>query len=249
MPFPDDLLGVDRDPAGPLITYYDDATGERAELSATTLRNWVAKTANLLVDDAGVQPGDRVAVLLPAHWQTVAVSLGAWAAGGVVTTDPAGAAVAFTGVAGVARAAAAGSGEIFALSLAPLGRGLDGPEGRALDYALEVRAHGDHFSGPAVGGAAPALADPPLSGADLLAEARIRADRFGLAAGDRVLSTLPWSTSRDWLAGWLAPLSCGASLVQCANPAGTAELAARAGAERATATLGCALPDLRRLDG
>ena len=40
----------DRDPARPLVTHYDDSTGERVELSATTLDNWVAKTANLLQD-------------------------------------------------------------------------------------------------------------------------------------------------------------------------------------------------------
>ena len=57
------------DPAGPRITYYDDATGERIELSAVTLGNWAAKTANLLRDELGAGPGSRVAVLLPAHWQ------------------------------------------------------------------------------------------------------------------------------------------------------------------------------------
>ncbi|HET6211502.1 MAG TPA: TIGR03089 family protein, partial [Micromonosporaceae bacterium] len=35
---------VAAEPARPLITYYDDATGERTELSAATLANWVAKT-------------------------------------------------------------------------------------------------------------------------------------------------------------------------------------------------------------
>ncbi|COV98637.1 TIGR03089 family protein [Mycobacterium tuberculosis] len=34
------------DPVGPRITYYDDATGERIELSAVTLANWAAKTGN-----------------------------------------------------------------------------------------------------------------------------------------------------------------------------------------------------------
>ena len=41
------------DPAGPRITYYDDATGERIEVSAVTLANWAAKTANLLRDELG----------------------------------------------------------------------------------------------------------------------------------------------------------------------------------------------------
>src|ERR671931_2549199 len=58
-----------RDPARPLLTFYDDATGERAELSVTTFATWVAKTANLLRDDLGAGPGDTVSVDLPLHWQ------------------------------------------------------------------------------------------------------------------------------------------------------------------------------------
>ena len=46
-----------RDPARPLITFYDDATDERTELSVTTFANWVAKTANLARDDLGLEPG------------------------------------------------------------------------------------------------------------------------------------------------------------------------------------------------
>src|SRR5215475_15146252 len=76
---------IQRDPARPVLTFYDDATGERTELSGTTLDNWVAKTANLLVDGCGLGPGDRAAVLLPPHWQTAAILLGAWAAGARLT--------------------------------------------------------------------------------------------------------------------------------------------------------------------
>ncbi|MFN4091190.1 MAG: TIGR03089 family protein, partial [Alphaproteobacteria bacterium] len=39
------------DPGQPLITFYDEATGERVELSVTTYANWVAKTASLLVEE------------------------------------------------------------------------------------------------------------------------------------------------------------------------------------------------------
>src|SRR6266536_5713875 len=77
---------VRADPTRPLLTFYDDATGERTELSGATLANWVAKTANLLVDGCGLGPGDRAAVLLPPHWQTAAVLLGCWSAGLVVDT-------------------------------------------------------------------------------------------------------------------------------------------------------------------
>src|SRR6266545_3289259 len=72
------------DPTRPLLTYYDDATGERTELSGATLDNWAAKTANLLVDGCGLTAGDRAAVLLPPHWQSAAVLLGCWSAGLVV---------------------------------------------------------------------------------------------------------------------------------------------------------------------
>ena len=51
------------DPAGPRITYYDDATGERVEVSAVTLANWAAKTANLLRDEFALDQGARVCVV------------------------------------------------------------------------------------------------------------------------------------------------------------------------------------------
>src|SRR5262249_10238292 len=69
------------DPVRPLVTFYDDATGERIELSATTFGNWVAKTANLLVDELDAEPGDRIALDLPPHWQTAVWLFAAWSAG------------------------------------------------------------------------------------------------------------------------------------------------------------------------
>src|SRR6201989_3212849 len=75
------------DPVGPRITYYDDATGERIELSAVTLANWAAKTGNLLRDELAAGPASRVAVLLPAHWQTAAVLFGVWWIGAEVVLE------------------------------------------------------------------------------------------------------------------------------------------------------------------
>ncbi|HEY5335202.1 MAG TPA: TIGR03089 family protein [Mycobacteriales bacterium] len=69
------------DATGPLVTFYDDATGERTELSAVTFDNWVAKTANLLVDGLGLGPGDDAVLALPLHWQSLVVAAGCWAAG------------------------------------------------------------------------------------------------------------------------------------------------------------------------
>src|SRR4051795_7233368 len=55
-------------PARPLVTFHDDATGERVELSVATYANWVAKTAGLLQDELGLDRGAVVLVDLPTHW-------------------------------------------------------------------------------------------------------------------------------------------------------------------------------------
>jgi uncharacterized protein (TIGR03089 family) len=92
----------------PFLTWYDDARDQRVELSFKTFDNWVAKTANLLVEELGAGPGDRVAAVLVDHWQTVVVLAACWRAGaGVVAVDPdAGASVlaAALGAGGVAAA-------------------------------------------------------------------------------------------------------------------------------------------------
>jgi acyl-CoA synthetase (AMP-forming)/AMP-acid ligase II len=81
---------VRRDSARPFLTWYDDATGERIELSVATLANWAAKTANLLADEYGLDAGEPV-VLSPAdHWLSVVVALGAWEYGACVDLDGAG---------------------------------------------------------------------------------------------------------------------------------------------------------------
>ncbi|EUA19424.1 AMP-binding enzyme family protein [Mycobacterium xenopi 3993] len=109
------------DPVGPRITYYDDAIGERIELSAATLANWAAKTGNLLRDELGTGPGGRVAVLLPAHWQTAAVCFGVWWIGAeVVFGHPAD--VALCTSARLHEADATGASEVAVLSLDPFGR-------------------------------------------------------------------------------------------------------------------------------
>jgi uncharacterized protein (TIGR03089 family) len=65
----------------PFVTYYDVATGERTELSGTTTRNWVAKASSLLVDELDAEPGTRLRLGLPTHWQRVVWILAAWTIG------------------------------------------------------------------------------------------------------------------------------------------------------------------------
>jgi uncharacterized protein (TIGR03089 family) len=229
-----------RDPAGPLLTYYDDTTAERAELSAATLANWVAKTANLLVDDLGLAPGDRIAVLLPAHWQTAAVLLGGWAAGLVVGDRADGADAAFVTADRAAQALAAGVPEVLALPLSPLGQGFDGaPPDGTRDFPAEVRAQPDRYAGPPPPADAPALAagEGTVAAGELVEVARRRAAELGLYEGDRLLTVTAWTTPVDWLDNLLVPLAVGATIVLCAN-ADPAGLVARAESERVTASLG-----------
>ena len=77
---------VTTDPGRPRVTWYGPA-GERVELSGKVLDNWVAKTANLLVDELDVGPGSRVVVDLPPHWRTLVWLLAVWAAGGCVVVE------------------------------------------------------------------------------------------------------------------------------------------------------------------
>lgn len=210
----DPLLG--RDPVGPRITYYDDASGERIELSTVTLANWAAKTANLLRDELGAGPDSRVAVLLPAHWQTAAVLFGIWYIGAEMVLGPKEADVAMCTADRLAEAeAAVGPGEIAALSLDPFGKpAADLPVG-VTDYATSVRVHGDQISperhpGPALDG---------QSVAELLTAASASATAQGLTAEDRVLSTaVRWDTAEELIVNLLAVFVAGASLVQVANP-------------------------------
>ena len=209
------------DPMGPRITYYDDATGERIEVSAVTLVNWAAKTANLLRDELGAGPGSRVAVLLPAHWQTAAVLFGIWWVGAEVVLpsetliEPGAADIAFCSAGRLDEAdRAAGMGEIAALSLDPFGKPVtDLPIG-VTDYATSVRVHGDQV----IPERSPGAALAGRSAEDLLAEARTAADAAGLTATDRVWSAGGWETPDLLVANLLAVFAAGASLVQVANP-------------------------------
>jgi uncharacterized protein (TIGR03089 family) len=214
---------LDADPARPFITYYDDATGERTELSVATLDNWVAKTANLLVDGCGLTPGDRAVALLPPHWQTAAVLLGCWTAGvatahAAPSDKPEPVDVVFASADRTTQAREWPADERYALALAPL--------------AAPLREVPDGFADALVG-----LPRGPLSHRALVATAADRAAALGLVAGGRLLVVdSPQTPARplDWL---LAPLAAGASVVLCRNT-DFDRLVARIAQERVTTTLG-----------
>lgn len=221
------------DPVGPRITYYDDATGERIELSAVTLANWAAKTGNLLRDELGAGPGSRVAILLPAHWQTAAVLFGVWWIGAeAVLTGPADLALCTAERLDEADAAVAPGGEVAVLSLDPFGRPApDLPIG-VTDYATAVRVHGDQIIAERRPG--PALAGRSVE--EVLADCESSAAVRGLTAEDRVLCSASWTGPGELIEGLLAIMAVGASLVQVANP-DPAMLARRVETEKVTRIL------------
>ncbi|MEV0939460.1 TIGR03089 family protein [Micromonospora wenchangensis] len=232
----------------PLLTYCDDATGERTELTAKQLGDWAARTAGLLRDGCGLGPGSRVAVLLPPHWRTAAVLLGAWSVGMAVSFRP-------RATAGLPVLEPGGERPYDAVFVTPerlddwledvpdgvhrylVGTGpgplTDVPVGW-LDWSAEVLRHTDTPPDyAAVHPAAPATPDGTSYGA-WGRLAREIADQLGLRPGDRLLvDAAEHEQPVKWL---LAPLAVGASVVICAN-LDPATLPTRIATERTTHTL------------
>jgi uncharacterized protein (TIGR03089 family) len=202
----------------PFITWYDDHRDQRVELSYRTFGNWVAKTANLLVDELGAGPGDRAGVLAD-HWQVPVLVAACWRAGiCVVALDP-DRAVPPDLVAAVVHEERLDDvrvpDDIALLSLAadPLGKaGRD--LGRARNFSGIVPSMGDVFDD---------AADPPgdaftTAGGSttmdgLLERTAALAARTGLGEADRLLSGRRLLTVDGVVAGLLAPLATGAGVV------------------------------------
>ena len=153
---PDTLLRelARSDAARPRITCYDDTDGptrgERIELSARVLSNWVAKAANALQEDYDLEPGSVVLLALPPHWRTAYWALAVWSVGGCVTLDasePADVCVSDDPeiLADFVERSGAGAGAVL-VTLAALARRspVAVPEG-VMDEAVELATYGDQF--------------------------------------------------------------------------------------------------------
>ena len=142
---------VPSDPGRPRLTWYDDlpgpTEGERIELSARVLANWVSKAANLLQDDAAAGPGTTVGLDLPAHWRSLYWALATWSVGATVVVGDA-AAGADVLVTDSSAAAAGHGGDAILVSLPALARSHPeaGDAPGAVDEARELSTHGDLFS-------------------------------------------------------------------------------------------------------
>lgn len=249
MDSPADLwrAAVAADPARPCVTAYDEPTGGRVELSRATFDNWVSKTANMLVDGLGAQDGDRAVLALPLHWQSLVWLMACWSVGVTAVPAPDGEVPGdgdflVVGADRLEEALGTGASEVVGTSLHPLGAPLaDCPAG-VVDYAVEVRGHGDRFSPVPVDPSAPALeSDRAYSGAELVAAARERAAAWGLGGDDRVAAIIPRADSLAVLGPdaslFLGALSAGAPLVLTAD-IGSDTLRTRLDMERVTALVG-----------
>ncbi|MGW9413226.1 TIGR03089 family protein [Arthrobacter cupressi] len=140
----------------PRLTWYGPDS-ERIELSGRVLDNWVAKTANLLQDELDAGPGISLRLELPAHWKSLVWALAAWQLGMELVLDGGPADLLATSAPGdggpgsgsgtaAGEGATAGFDAVVAVPLAALAMRWPGtlPPG-VLDYAAEVRSHGDVF--------------------------------------------------------------------------------------------------------
>ncbi|MEV7607029.1 TIGR03089 family protein [Paenarthrobacter sp. NPDC089322] len=127
----------------PRLTWYGPDS-ERVELSGRVLDNWVAKTSNLLQDELDAEPGMAVRLDLPAHWKSFVWALAAWQLGMEVVLDGTSADLLVTDTPD--DGAGAGFDAVVAVPLAALAMRWPGelPSG-VVDYAAEVRSHGDVF--------------------------------------------------------------------------------------------------------
>lgn len=138
------------DASAPLVTYYDERSGERVELSTVTYANWVAKAASLLTEEFDLEPGDTILVDLPPHWLTPVFLGAAWRAGLVVLEPASGAhqpAAVVCGPDGLDRwAARADDTVVLACSLLPMAvRFADPLPPGVHDVGIEIWSQPDAF--------------------------------------------------------------------------------------------------------
>lgn len=153
-------------PSSPRLVWH--GRDGRIELSGRVFDNWVAKSSNLLVDELDATSATTVAVDLPVHWKTLALVFACWQVGAVVEVPEESVRVSASSAFGQddheddaadssfgpadiilssrARADVAPPRLLVCVALGSLALGWDGPLPRgAVNFAAEVRSHGDMF--------------------------------------------------------------------------------------------------------
>ncbi|MDQ0733996.1 TIGR03089 family protein [Arthrobacter agilis] len=190
----------------------------RIELSGRVFDNWVAKSSNLLVDELDATDASRVAVDLPPHWKSLALAFACWQVGAlVVLSDDTASPAAGADIVLTSRAVPAVDppGLLVCVALGSLALAWDGPLPHgAVDFAAEVRSHGDVYLGQTGDDDAPLLdtGGRILTSRDLLASVTLPAGADGGADGPTLLLE-PGTDLQQALATALAVWTQGGVLV------------------------------------
>jgi uncharacterized protein (TIGR03089 family) len=214
------------DPGGPFVTFYDEASGERQELSTTTYANWVAKASGLLLDEHGLERGDSIRIDLPTHWLATVFLGAAWNTGLVVTDSESPDAVACGPETLPTWADEAGKRPTLACSLLPFGVRFADPLPQGVhDVGIEVWGQPDAFT----------PWDPPAAEDTATSWAGVETSQADLFGGDgkavRLLSTVPSASPAG--AELLASLLTGGGSLVLVTNAAEDRLKALAESERA----------------
>lgn len=217
-----------QDPACPRLTVYNEAEGSRLDFSATTLDNWAAKVANMLLEELDLTAGDTIAFDLPSSWHATVIALGAFAAEVKVQTvqelpPSAQPAVVFIDPARIDEEFTErfDDADVVAVGDDPFGRGVTEtggtlPEG-FLDFGPTVRMFADQFH----------LPTPSLREAT-------GAPGFDPAKATRTLCT-GWSTTEEFFQRVFWPIAAGGSVVVVTGTDDPQRLAHIASVEKVTA--------------
>lgn len=225
-------LRARRDGGSPLLTHYRPDRGERVELSATSLANWVDKTANLL-DGLGIDADSDVALPVlvehPGAWMGLVLPLACWQRGiGVRVVGRSDARDADLAVLGPDDPEPLAT-DTLACSLHPWGLALQGLPDGVTDFSTAALAEADVH-----------VAEPAAAEAHAWTDAA-RTVRFGTLAALEPLDRRvllrpadPWAASSTL---WRA-LSGTGSVVLVDGDADEAVLAQLAASERAVSPTG-----------
>lgn len=246
---------LDDDPTAPWVTDVDPTSGERAELSVTSMVNTIAKVAHLVgtLPPAAHAP-TRVAVPLPPRWHSVALLLGCWGAGALTVLGDAADLTDVDAVVLGPDTAADPPGTlpdtVWATRLHPLGLPFDEPPAFPVDdLAPLLRSQPDqpppdrsHLDQPAAW----------LPAKTVLTHAELASLATELDAGldpeARVLSTLPLTTLAGLVIATTVPTRYRRSLVLARSATDPAALARLCAVEAVTTTAGVDVAGLPRLD-
>jgi uncharacterized protein (TIGR03089 family) len=224
-------------PAQPFVTYYDEASGERSELSAKSLANWVAKTHHLIADELGLGVGDTAFLAVPTHWISVPALLGCLTAGlAVADRDPAGTDVGFVEPATAAEAFDAGVPDVFCVAPESAAVGFAGsrPPPGTTDFVVAVRPQEDKWPSVHLPAGPDDFCFEGMTRRQVVQRARERAGELGLTTGVRAITTRDWVGPSAWIDTLFAPLAVGGSVVYVRHCTDDAVLERRMEQERAT---------------